>query len=453
MEARKRFMSFDTTKLLDPPRPSYTFSIYNRDLFEKSKFKDYDSLLEHRLARSQARANHLALILKNGNVTRPHGAHESKRDNGKVPTTTSIEFANGEYVASFILGTDQQTTRHLLIDTGSDLTWWQCGPCRPNKCYEQRNEPLYDFTKSKTYQKLDCLVQSTICLYETSIYDCIPYDNTCIYDYKYADGSRTRGWIGEDVITFVLDQNTVRIFFGCGRDQTNGTAFTGEYSGIAGLGRRVHIGSFSLPSQFEADIMALCLPEFYSTKPSTLSFHTTPYKKTTSARLIPNFKFPTIYFVNLYKVFINDKVIPLFPSFSRNIGNDMTGGCIVDTGATITNFPPDFYYVFRDTFRQEVKDIPLYDAPLGSFDTCYMVDPGVVPTFPVVKMYFGHQSPENLLLLEQQRVVVHERGLFCLAFKKWSHPLAIIGSYQLQGIGLTFDTATDTLSFELDACN
>ncbi|KAH0654826.1 hypothetical protein KY285_029708 [Solanum tuberosum] len=214
-------MSFDTTKLLDPPRPSYTFSIYNRDLFEKSKFKDYDSLLEHRLARSQARANHLALILENGNVTRLHGAHESKKDNGKVPTTTSIEFANGE-------------------------------------------------------------------------------------------------------------------------DQTNGTAFTGEYSGIAGLGRRIHIG------------------------------------------------------------------------------------------ATITNFPPDFYYVFRDTFREEVKDIPLYDAPLGSFDTCYMVDPGVVPTFPIVKMYFGHQSPENLLLLEQQRVVVHERGLFCLAFKKWNHPLAIIGSYQLQ---------------------
>ncbi|KAG5593867.1 hypothetical protein H5410_035099 [Solanum commersonii] len=452
MEARKRFMSFDTTKLLDPPRPSYTFSIYNRDLFEKSKFKDYDSLLEHRLVHSQARANHLALILENGNVTRPHSAHESKRENGKVPTSTSIEFANGEYVASFILGTDQ-IKRLLLIDTGSDLTWWQCGPCRPNKCYAQKHEPLYDFTKSKTYQKLDCLAQSTSCVYKSKVYDCIPYDNTCIYDYKYADGARTRGWIADEVITFVLDSNPVKILFGSGRDQTNGTAFSGEYSGIAGLGRRVNIGSFSLPSQLKVDIMALCLPEFYSTKPSTLSFHTTPYKKKTSARLIPNYKLPTFYFVNLYKVLINDKEVPSFPSFSLNIGNGMTGGCIVDTGSIVTNFPTDFYDEFRDTFRKEAGDIPLYDAPYGDFDTCYMVDPGVVPTFPVVKMYFDHQNPENLLLLEQKRVVVHERGLFCLAFISWDQNIAIIGSYQLQGIGLTFDTATDTLSFELDACN
>ncbi|XP_049370675.1 aspartyl protease family protein 2-like [Solanum verrucosum] len=390
MEARKRFMSIDPTKIPDPPMPSYTFALYNRGLFEKSKFKDYDSLLENRLARSQARAKNLAMILENSNMigengtrTRPQGAHKSKRDNGNVPKTTSLQFADGEYVASFILGTDQQTTRHLLIDTGSDLVWWQCGPCAENKCYEQKTEPLYDLFKSKTYRKLDCVAESRNCVFKSKVIDCIPQGNTCIYDYKYGDGSRTRGWIAKDVITFVLDQNQVSILFGCGRDQTSGSAFSREFSGIAGLGRRE---------------------------------------------------------------------VPWFPSLSRNFGNDMTGSCFVDTGVTVTSFPQDFYTVFRDTFRKEVN-IPVYDAPLGNFDTCYMVDPGVVPTFPVVKMYFGQQNPENLLLLEQKRVVVHERGLFCMAFTKWDQPLAIIGSYQLQGIGLTFDTATETLSFELDACS
>ncbi|KAK4712921.1 hypothetical protein R3W88_018828 [Solanum pinnatisectum] len=394
-------MSIDTTKLLDPPRPSYTFSIYNRDLFEKSKFKDYDSLLENRFTSSQAIANHVASILENGNVfgvngalTRPHGAHESKRGNGKAPKTASVQFTNGEYVASFILGTEQIKS-YLLVDTGSDLVWWQCGPCRPNKCYEQKNEPLYDFTKSKTYQELDCHAKSTKCLLKPKVFEY---------------------------------QNPVRILFGCGRDQTSGTEFSGEYSGIAGLVRKNMAGGYSLQSQFDADIMAI-------------------------SGLIPNSKFPTFYFINLFKIFVNDKEIPLFPLLSRNFGNGLTGGCIVDTGATVTSFPKDFYDEFRDTFRKEVRGIPLYDAPLGNFDTCYMVDPGEVPTFPIVKMYFGHQNPENLLLLEQQRVVVHERGLFCLAFTKWKYPIALIGSYQLQGIGLTFDTAIDTLSFDLDACN
>ncbi|KAK4337584.1 hypothetical protein RND71_042071 [Anisodus tanguticus] len=56
-------MSLDPTKLPDPPMPSYTFSIYHRDVFEKSKFKNYYSLLESRLARCHARANYLASVL------------------------------------------------------------------------------------------------------------------------------------------------------------------------------------------------------------------------------------------------------------------------------------------------------------------------------------------------------------------------------------------------------
>ncbi|XP_059290036.1 aspartic proteinase nepenthesin-2-like [Lycium ferocissimum] len=453
MEAKKRFMSIDPTKLTDPPMPSHTFTIYNSDIFEKSKFKDYDSLLESRITHCQDRANYLALISENGNaiganetLMRPH----ESRAREKVPKTTSTHFINGGYVVSFTLGT-QQIKSYLLIDTGSDLVWWQCGPCKAKSCYEQKT-PLYVSTNSKTYRKLDCVVKIESCLIESSKYECTPFGNQCLYDVNYGDGARTKGWIADDVITFVLDQNPVRIIFGCGKDQTSGTHFSGEYSGIAGIGRRRMSGGYSLPTQFEADIMSMCLPRFFSEKGSSISFHKTSFKKTTSAELLPNFAFPSFYFVNLYKVFINDKEIPLNPSL-WNFRYDMTGGVIVDTGTTFTLFPQDFYTEFRYIFRQEVQDIPM-DAPFGAFDTCYEADPsGPEPKFPVVKLYFGRQDPNNLLLLTQDRVVLHIRGKYCLAFLGWHLSVTILGSNQLQGVGLTFDTSANTLSFDLDACD
>ncbi|KAF3626449.1 hypothetical protein FXO38_29241 [Capsicum annuum] len=78
-------MSIDPTKLPDPPIPYYTLTIYNLYLFEKSKFKDYDSLLGNRFAGRQARANNLASVLENGyaisangTLVRIHDEHESK---------------------------------------------------------------------------------------------------------------------------------------------------------------------------------------------------------------------------------------------------------------------------------------------------------------------------------------------------------------------------------------
>ncbi|KAH0652197.1 hypothetical protein KY289_029875 [Solanum tuberosum] len=131
-------MSLDPSKLSDPPMPSYAFTIYHRDVFEKSKFKNYDSLLKNRLARCEDRANYIASILEDNNNVK-EGANVKIRE--KVPKSTSVYFAHGEYVASFLLGSSEVKTL-LQIDTGSDLVWWQCGPCEANKCYKQTIDPL-----------------------------------------------------------------------------------------------------------------------------------------------------------------------------------------------------------------------------------------------------------------------------------------------------------------------
>ncbi|XP_019231788.1 PREDICTED: protein ASPARTIC PROTEASE IN GUARD CELL 1-like [Nicotiana attenuata] len=346
-------MSLDPSKISDPPMPSYTFTLYNRDVLEKSKFKDYDSLLTSRLARCHARASYLSSFFEDDNNIK-EGANLTWQDDAqggkireKVPKTTGTYYANGEYVASFLLGSDEVRS-FLLIDSGSDLVWWQCGPCEANKCYKQ-NQPLYDSTTSKTFRKVDCIRRGSSCMIEDPTLRCDQNSRECRYNFTYTDGSRTKGFLADDVITFVLDQRPVRVTFGCGKDQIGERNFTGTYSGIAGLGRRVNslkVGGYSLPSQFGASLFSMCLPSFYSRKGSTISFHKTPWPRATSAKLLPNYRYPTLHFVNLYKVFINDKAVPVKPSWWR-FKRDMSGGVVLDTGTTFTRFPNDFYVIFR----------------------------------------------------------------------------------------------------------
>nr|XP_016452233.1 PREDICTED: aspartic proteinase nepenthesin-2-like [Nicotiana tabacum] len=475
--AKERFMSLDPTKLPDPPMPSYTFTIYHRDVFEKLNFKDYDSLLESRLARSHARESYLASVLdfENGNdvkkgmvppndnpndanatVKRQHDVQGSKMRE-LVPKTTGAYYSNGEYVASFLLDSDEVRS-FLVIDTGSDLVWWQCGPCEENKCYKQKfQNPLYNSTASKTFRKVDCLrYGSKYCFFEDSAFTCDLDSSECHYEMTYGSRQRTKGYMADDVITFVLDQRPIRVMFGCGKDQTSGTNFSDWFSGIAGLGRRVRPqkkGGYSLPSQFGASLFSMCLPRFHSGKGSTISFHNSSYPRAKSAKLLPNRRYRSFFYVNLYKIFINDKEVLVNPSW-WNFKPNMRGGVIVDTGTTFTPFPKDFYVIFRYAFRAEVRDIPMVNNPVGPFDTCYKDNPnGPGLVFPVVKLYFGSENPGTMLFLAQERVVVHFRGHYCLAFVGTDQDISILGVNQLQGVALTFDTSANSLSFDLDACD
>ncbi|OIT28930.1 protein aspartic protease in guard cell 1 [Nicotiana attenuata] len=459
-------MSLDSTKLPDPPMPSHTFTIYHRDVFEKSNFLDYDSLLESRIARCHARASHLASIFDDGSdgVTRNDNKNDANASltrqqdaqGGKirelVPKSTDTHSVHGEYVASFLIGS-QLIKNYLLIDTGSGLLWWQCGPCEANNCYKQ-DQPLYNFTTSRISRKVDCIRHSSYCITADPAFHCDRDTSECIYNKKYTDGSGTKGFMADDVIYFVVDQRPIRVTFGCSNEQTG--PFSSSYSGIVGLGRKVfplEKAGYSLPSQFRAYLFSMCLPTFHSGKGSTLSFHISKWPRAISAKLLQNYKYPSFYFVNLYKVFVNEREVPVKPSW-WNFKRDMSGGIFVDTGTTFTRFPNDFYVIFRYIFRVAVEDIPMVENPIGPFDTCYKVDPnGEELYFPVVKLYFGSVSRSTELILEQERVIVKYKGFYCLAFIGWQENYSILGVNQLQGVGLTFDTSANTLSFDINACD
>ncbi|KAM7263873.1 hypothetical protein ACFE04_001556 [Oxalis oulophora] len=57
-----------------------------------------------------------------------------------------------EFLVEVKIGTPP-TTQHLILDTGSDLTWFQCGPCL--HCYKQ-TDPIIDWSYSSSLTVMGC---------------------------------------------------------------------------------------------------------------------------------------------------------------------------------------------------------------------------------------------------------------------------------------------------------
>ena len=131
----------------------------------------------------------------------------------QVPLTSGIVLQTLNYLVTVGLGGQNMT---VIVDTGSDLTWVQCEPCK--SCYDQQG-PLFKPSKSSSYQSLLC--NSTTCqslLPATGNSEACESDiPTCNYMVNYGDGSFSNGELGMEELSFggVAVKNFV---FGCGKN-------------------------------------------------------------------------------------------------------------------------------------------------------------------------------------------------------------------------------------------
>ncbi|KAJ4850842.1 hypothetical protein Tsubulata_023925 [Turnera subulata] len=206
---------------------SSTFPMLNNTLgtekfriFHKHEISEnYNVSLEAQLERDKRRVEILA------------GAIVNDPNN---PLSTDI--LHGEYLGSLEylvrVGVGSPPLyQHLVVDTGSDLTWVQCQTC--SRCYSLI---LCDRIKC------DLLGEEHNCK-----------DQQYIYDMGYADGSTTQGTIGLE--TFAFENNKVLgIAFGCGHK--NQGSYLG-LAGVLGLGR----GNLSIIGQLgeKAGLFRYCL--------------------------------------------------------------------------------------------------------------------------------------------------------------------------------------------------
>uniref|UniRef100_A0A8R7PQ52 Peptidase A1 domain-containing protein n=1 Tax=Triticum urartu TaxID=4572 RepID=A0A8R7PQ52_TRIUA len=142
-----------------------------------------------------------------------------------------------------------------LFDTGSDLTWTQCQPCK--LCFPQ-DTPVP--TASSSFSPLTCSSDACLPVWSRG---CAP-SSLCGYRYAYGDDSHSAGVLGTETLTFGSGPSQVpapfagAVAFGCGRD--NGGDWYNS-TGLVGLGR----GSLSLVAQLGFEKFSYCLTDLYNT--------------------------------------------------------------------------------------------------------------------------------------------------------------------------------------------
>lgn len=147
--------------------------------------------------------------LSNGKASRPDHVDILRRDQARVesigsklskkvtdrvetsqstdlPATDGITLGSANYFVTIGIGTPKHDLS-LVFDTGSDLTWTQCAPCRATDCYSQK-ELKFNPSSSSSYSSVSC--SSPVC---ASLND----QGSVFYGFLISDGLRFR------VLTFI----------------------------------------------------------------------------------------------------------------------------------------------------------------------------------------------------------------------------------------------------------
>ncbi|KAJ4841857.1 hypothetical protein Tsubulata_047461, partial [Turnera subulata] len=283
-------------------------------------------------------------------------------------TETPLISKRGAYLVRVRLGS-QKLIAHLLLDTGSRFTWWQCSTCR--KCYEQY-DVLYNPTRSSSYRTLDChnpdcnrfAAPNIGCEQEIG-----SDTGRCTYMTRYADNDTSSGVLAHDIIRNEDGTLFRQVVFGCG-EENQGKYYNGFYSGVLGFGRH----PYSFLGQFDVRNFSFCLGGADSQ--TTLYLNEIPPmdddRSTFHTSLITAWNRPQDYYIEFEGISMDGVKVPIAPHKWKFNPKSAQYGVFIDTGTIITRFPTEVYNTFRQSFDHSVENFELLDEPVNDLlDTCY----------------------------------------------------------------------------------
>ncbi|KAL9224773.1 hypothetical protein vseg_000779 [Gypsophila vaccaria] len=359
----------------------------------------------------------------------------------QIPITSGTRLQILNYVVTMNLGGKNMT---VIVDTGSDLTWVQCLPCR--SCYTQ-HEPLFNPTTSVTYRPIPCNSSDCQSFQDASGSPgpCGYRQSACNYVVNYGDGSYTRGELGKDQLK--LGTASINNFvFGCGR--SNKGLFGGA-SGLMGLGNSALSLITQTSNQF-GGVFSYCLPssDLGDSGSLTLGGNYSAYKNSTQisfTRMVHSPGLSTFYMLNLTGLSIGGVGLN-----STNFGQN---GVLLDSGTVITRLPPSVYTALKAEFVKQFSGFPV--APgFSILDTCFNLSTYKEVDIPTVKLQFEGNAELNVDVNGVFYFVKADASQTCLAFASlmYEDEIAIIGNYQQKNLRVVYDTKQSLVGFAEEEC-
>ncbi|CAN6214638.1 unnamed protein product [Urochloa humidicola] len=373
-----------------------------------------------------------------------------------------------EYLLRMSVGTPPRPVA-MTLDTGSDLVWTQCAPCRG--CFEQRL-PLLDPSASSTYAALPCGAPPCRALPFAS---CAGGgggrgrggNRTCAYAYHYGDKSVTVGHLATDIFTFGDDDDNadggnagagsvaaVLLTFGCGH--SNKGVFQSNETGIAGFGR----GRWSLPSQLNVTTFSYCFTSMFGSASSLVTLGGAPHVAgvVRSTPLLRNPSQPSLYFLSLLAISVGSTRIPV----PATAGSSRRPTAIIDSGASVTTLPEDLYEAVRAAFVTQVRLPPAGSGGAeggGVLDLCFELPvagafwgrrrrPAAVPALTLHLEGADWEMPRGNYVFEDL-----DARVLCVVLDAAPGEHTVIGNFQQQDTHVVYDLENDRLSFAPARCD
>ncbi|XP_078431348.1 aspartyl protease family protein 2-like [Wolffia australiana] len=423
----------------DPDSASFALPLRHRDRLRAGN-ASAEALFQGRLARDARRVAALEAAL----AERGSGSFASS-------VVSGLAHGSGEYFTRIGIGTPP-TYAYMVLDTGSDVVWIQCAPCR--RCYKQA-DPVFDPARSRSYAAVPCADPACRSLDSGG---CDSRRGACLYQVSYGDGSVTAGEFSTETLTFSAGTRIGKVAFGCGHD--NEGLFVAA-AGLLGLGR----GRLSFPSQVGRRFgrrFSYCLVDRTSLAPggagsSAIVFGSSAVPAAAVfTRLLTNPSLDTFYYVELVGASVGGARVPGVAASDLRL-NPATGkgGVIVDSGTSVTRLARPAYVALRDAFRAGTAGLRPA-AGFSLFDTCYDLSGKTEVKVPTVVLHFkglaAAATADLSLPAENYLIPVDTDGVFCFAFAGTDSGISIIGNIQQQGFRVILDGDGARVGFAPRGC-